>query len=114
MRKIKTLKKNYEFKKVFQKGKVYKLKNIKVFISKNNLGENRIGIAVSVKADKAVRRNRIKRLIRENYRIMRTKLKKGYNIVFLWNKDSNIKEMNFNKIEEELTKIFIKANMFKD
>ena len=113
MKKIKTLKKNYEFKKVFQKGKTYTSKNIKVFISKNNLGENRIGIAVSVKSDKAVKRNRIKRLIRENYRLISSDLKKGYNIVFLWNKNAKIEEMNY-IIIEDIKKIFKKADMFKE
>ena len=114
MRKIKTLKKNYEFKKVFQKGKIYSSKNLKMFISKNNLEENRIGLAVSVKTDKAVRRNRIKRLIRENYRLISSELKKGYNIVFLWNKNSKIKEMNFTIIEDEIKRLFKKADMFKE
>jgi len=114
MRKIITLKKNYEFKKVFQKGKIYTSKNIKVFISKNKIGENRIGIAVSVKSDKAVRRNRIKRLIRENYRLVSSDLKKGYNIVFLWNKNSKIDKINYKIIEEEMIKIFKKADIFKE
>jgi len=112
MKNIKTLKKNYEFKKVFQKGKVYKENNIKVYISKNNLKENRIGIAVSVKTDKAVRRNKIKRLIREIYRLNSSNIKKGYNIVFLWNKNSEVKNTTFKIIEDEIMKIFKKADMF--
>ena len=112
MKNIKTLKKNYEFKKVFQKGKVYVSKNLKIYIIKNSLGENRIGIAISVKSDTAVKRNRIKRLIRENYRYICSKLKKGYNIIFLWNKNSDIEKMNFNIVEEEITKLFKKADMF--
>jgi len=114
MRKIKTLKKNYEFKKVFKKGKIYSSKNLKIFISKNNLLENRIGIAVSVKSDKAVKRNRIKRLIRENYRLISSDLKKGHNIVFLWNKNSKIDEINFKNLEDEIKKIFKKADIFKE
>ena len=114
MRKIKTLKKNYEFKKVFQKGKTYSSRNLKIFISKNNLEENRIGIAVSVKSDKAVRRNRVKRLIRENYRLISSNLKKGYNIVFLWNKNSKIDEINYKMIEDEIKNIFKKADIFKE
>jgi len=114
MKKIKTLKKNYEFRKVFQKGKIFSSKNIKVFISKNNIGENRIGIAVSVKADKAVKRNRIKRLIRENYRLISSELKKGYNIVFLWNKNSEIDEMSFEIIKKDIINVLKKADMFKE
>lgn len=112
MRKIKTLKKNYEFRKVFQKGKVYTTKNIKMYVSKNNINENRIGIAVSVKVGNAVKRNKIKRLIRENYRLLRNNLKKGYNMVFLWNQKSNQNEISFKIIEEEIIKLFKKADMF--
>ena len=112
MKNIKTLKKNYEFKKVFQKGKVFTSENIKIFISKNNTEENRIGIAISVKADNAVNRNRVKRLIRENYRLMSSKLRKGYNIIFLWNKNSDIEKMNFKIIQEDFLKLFKKSNMF--
>ena len=49
MRKIKTLKKNYEFKNVLNKGKFYLGKQIIIYISKNKVNENRIGIAISTK-----------------------------------------------------------------
>ena len=86
MRKIKTLKKNYEFKNVLTKGKFYIGKQISIYVLKNNKKINVIGIAVSTKECGAVIRNRIKRLIRENYRIIKNELKQGYDIVFLWNK----------------------------
>ena len=40
MRKIKTLKKNYEFKNVLSKGKYYSGKNIEAFIKDNNKNYN--------------------------------------------------------------------------
>ena len=42
MRKIKTLKKNYEFKNVLTKGKFYKENTITVYIQKNNIKSNQI------------------------------------------------------------------------
>ena len=83
MRKIKTLKKNYEFKNVLSKGKFYIGKQISIYILKNNKKINVIGVAVSIKQCGAVKRNRIKRLIRENYRLLKNDLKQGYDIVFL-------------------------------
>ena len=74
MRKIKTLKKNYEFQNVLSKGKFYVGKQITIYISTNKLDENVIGIAVSTKACNAVKRNHIKRLIRENYRCYNTSI----------------------------------------
>ena len=83
MRKIKTLKKNYEFKNVLSKGKFFVGKQVSVYVLKNRKNINVIGIAVATKKCGAVLRNRIKRLIRENYRILKNDLKQGYDIVFL-------------------------------
>ena len=44
MRKIKTLKKNYEFKNVLTRGKFYIGKQISIYVLKNNKKTNVIGI----------------------------------------------------------------------
>ncbi len=111
MKKIKTLKKNYEFKNVLSKGKFFVGKYITIYIKDNNKNENFIGIAVNTKIGKAVRRNRIKRVIRESYRINKEKIKKGKDIVFLWNKNAKINDANFYNINKEMLEIFDKANM---
>lgn len=111
MRKIKTLKKNYEFKNVLNKGKFYLGKQIIIYISKNKRNENRIGIAISTKLCKAVHRNRLKRLIRENYRLIKNNMKQGYNIVFLWNKKADFHNANFYKIGEDMKSIFKKIGI---
>ena len=77
MKKTKMLKKNYEFKNVLSKGKYYGGKYIEAFIKPNNENLNFLGIAISVKIAKAVKRNKIKRLIRENYRLKESKIKKS-------------------------------------
>lgn len=111
MRKIKTLKKNYEFQNVLSKGKFYVGKQITIYISTNKLNENVIGIAVSTKACNAVKRNHIKRLIRENYRLIKNDLKKGNNIVFLWNKKVKAEEADYYIIEKDMNKLLQKANL---
>ena len=112
MRKIKTLKKNYEYKNVLSKGKFYIGKQITIYITENRKENNVIGIAISTKTCNAVKRNKIKRLIREIYRLNSSNIKKGYNIVFLWNKNSEVKNTTFKIIEDEIMKIFKKADMF--
>ena len=111
MKKIKTLKKNYEFQNVLSKGKFYIGKQITIYITKNRLDTNVIGIAVSTKTCNAVKRNRIKRLIRENYRLLKDDLKMGYNIVFLWNKKDLVENAKFDIIQKDMNKLFKKAEL---
>ena len=112
MRKIKTLKKNYEFKNVFLKGKFYRGKQISIYVLKNKVNINVIGIAVSTKQCGAVQRNRIKRLIRENYRLIKDNLKQGYDIVFLWNKKGEIKEASYYTIKKDIENIVNRAGLY--
>ena len=114
MKKIKTLKKNYEFKNVLSKGKFYKGKYVTVYITNNKKNENVIGIAISKKLAKAVKRNRLKRLIRESYRLQKDNLKKGYNIVFIWNKDANIQDNTYKNVSKDIINIFSRAGIINE
>ena len=113
MRKLKTLKKNYEFKNVLNRGKYYVGNQITAYITKNTKDENVIGVAVSTKVGKAVIRNHIKRLIRENYYKVKDSLKGGHNMVFVWNKKVNSELASYHIIREDMKKIFLKANLIK-
>ncbi len=111
MKKMQTLKKNYEFENVLKQGKFYVGNQITIYITKNKENKNIFGIAISKKTCKAVKRNYIKRKIRENYRLIEKSLKKGYNIVFLWNKKVLIEDANFHIIKEDMEKLFKKAGL---
>ena len=106
MNKTIKLKKNYEFKKVLTKGNYYSGKYLDIFVKKNNKDINLIGTAVGVKIAKAVKRNRIKRLINENYRLMECDLKTGYDIIFLWKKKVDITNATFANIKEDMISVF--------
>ncbi len=113
MKKLKTLKKNYEFKNVLTKGKFYKGKYITIYIRKNKKQENIIGIAISKKIGKAVKRNRIKRVVRESFRLQKDLLQNGYSIVFIWNKNAEIKEANYNNVSKDMLNLFTKAGIIQ-
>ena len=113
MKNTETLKKNYEFKNVLNKGSFYSGKYIQAFILKNNKSLNYIGLSISENTANAVTRNDIKRLLRENYMNFEEDLKAGYSIVFLWNKKANIEDYDFYKIKEDMNNIFRKSKIMK-
>ncbi|MCF0126237.1 MAG: ribonuclease P protein component [Clostridia bacterium] len=113
MKKTKMLKKNYEFKNVLTKGKYYSGHYIEAFIkSNNNKKYNFLGIAVGVKIGKAVRRNRIKRLLRESYKNIEEKIDVGNSIVFLWKKKADINNATYQNVKNDMDKIFEKSKLF--
>jgi len=105
------LKKNYEFKYVFLKGKYISGKYIEIFIKKNNRSKNLLGIAVSKKIGKSVKRNKIRRLIKENYRLLEKNIKVGNSIIILWKKNISIENATFKNVKKDMENIFIKANL---
>lgn len=111
MKRIDTLKKNYEFKNVLKKGKYFIKRHIIVYIKPNNKQKNIIGVAISTKLCNAVKRNKIKRIIRESFYKESKKLKKGYDIVFLWNKKENVENIDFYTIHKEILEIFKEAEI---
>ena len=113
MKKTKMLKKNYEFNRIFSKGKYYSGKTIESFILKNNVNDsvNYLGLAISTKNGKANKRNRVKRLLRENYKNIENQLKTGWSIIFLWKKKCNIKDAEFYQIQKDMLKIFKDSNI---
>lgn len=111
MKKTTMLKKNYEFKNVLTRGKRYFGKYIDIYIIRNNLSENKLGIAISSKLTNSVNRNKIKRLIRENYRIIENQINVGNSFVILWKKNRSIEEANFFNIKQDLNEIMKQANI---
>ena len=105
------LKKNYEFKNVLSKGKYFSGECIEAFILKNNCANNFLGIAISSKSAKAVKRNRIKRYIRESYKKIEGKISFGNSIVFLWKKKKDANNAKYFEIEKDIENIFDKAGI---
>ncbi len=80
--KIVTIKENSDFKRAYYKGKSVIRKRIVVYYRKNRLNVTRLGITVSTKVGKAVLRNKIRRFVRESFRLLPGKIN-GYDIVIV-------------------------------
>jgi len=83
MKKATTLKLNYEFRRVYNKGKSGVSPFFVVYSRPNRGDRNRLGVTVSTKLGKAVVRNRIRRRLREVYRLAQPEMKQGYDIVLV-------------------------------
>lgn len=78
-----TLKKNQEFRKVYQQGKSAANRNLVLYYRKNQENASRIGITVSKKVGKSVVRNLVKRRIRESLREWQALIPEGYDLVWI-------------------------------
>lgn len=108
------LKKNYEFQKVFAKKNYYGGKYLEMFVIDNNKQSNYMGIAISKKIANSVQRNKIKRLVRENYRQIEEKIVKGKTYVILWKKKASIENATYYNVKEDIDRIFKKANLINE
>jgi len=78
-----SLKKNYQFRFVYNKGHSRANRLLVMYVLANGTENNRLGICVSKKVGKSVVRSRVLRLIKESYRLNEGKLCQGYDIVVI-------------------------------
>ena len=76
-----SLKKNSDFRRLYDKGKSAATPYLVLYCRKNRLGHNRAGYTVSVKLGHAVVRNRVRRRLREIVRLNREAVRPGYELV---------------------------------
>ena len=78
-----SLNKNHEFRRLYNKGKSAASKYIVIYCRYNRSQKNRLGITVSKKVGGAVERNRVRRRLKEIYRLNETLIIHGYDIVIV-------------------------------
>ena len=83
MKRAVTLKENYEFRRMYQKGASAVSGAMVLYCRKNRLGRNRLGVTVSAKLGHAVIRNRARRRLREVYRLNQVHLRRGHDMVLV-------------------------------
>lgn len=76
-----SLKENHEFRRLYKKGETAVSPFMVVYVRRRKGDFNRLGITVSAKLGHAVVRNRIRRRLREIYRINEESFLPGYDIV---------------------------------
>lgn len=106
-----TLRKKSDFERVAKNGQPFFVSEFGFKIIKNNLLDNRYGIVISLQIDKkAVIRNKIRRQIKAMISQNNSKIKQGYDIMFLTRE--SIKKINFDQIKEKIDYLYKKANLW--
>ena len=100
MRFSESLKKNSDFQKVYCKGKSYANRYLVMYVLNNETEHNRIGISVSKKVGNSVVRHRIKRLVKEAYRLHEDMFNSGLDIVVIARKPAD--EISYREAESAL------------
>ena len=77
------LKENYDFRRVYNKGKSYVCPYFVVYLNPNRKKYSRLGITVSKKIGNAVKRNRAKRVITAAFRECLPYIQKGTDMVIV-------------------------------
>lgn len=101
-----SLKKSFQFRYVYNRGKSIANRQLVMYIIKNGTQENRLGVSVSKKVGKSVVRSRVTRLIKESYRNMEMELRHGYDIVVIARIAS--KEADYHEISKAMKHLFKK------
>lgn len=109
MDKTVSINKNKEFHKLYKSGNFFVGKFIVLYVKKNKFDFKRLGITASRKVGKSVKRNRIRRLIKENYRLLEFNILDGYDLVFV---ARNTEELpGFTEIKKEMKFLLRKLNV---
>lgn len=105
-----SLKRNYEFRRAYQSGKSAASPRLAVYCRKMRGQQgNRVGFTVGTKVGKAVVRNRVRRKLREIYRLHEKELRTGFDIVIV----ARVRSQNadYHVLERELMGLFEKLGL---
>lgn len=111
MKKTESLRKNRDFLKLYRSGKFYVGRNIVLYIKENKLQHNRLGISTAKNFGNSVERNRIRRLIRENYRELESQIPTGWDIIFSARKKKETQLPSFQEVGKEMRYLIRKLGL---
>ena len=105
------LRRKDDFSSIYKKGKSIGERYIVLFYKRNGLSYNRIAFLASKKVGNSVERNRARRLMKENYRFLKSHIKNGYDIVFIARNSINGKKAY--DVEKSMKNAVNKAKLYK-
>ena len=110
MKNINSLKSSRDYGRVYDQKNSFANKYLVMYSAANNLEYSRIGISVSKKVGNSVVRHRIKRLIRESYRLHEPAFNSGLDIVVVAR--TRVKGADYHRVESALLHLAGKAGIY--
>ena len=101
-----------QFREVLESGKRFSSPHFTCVVRKKGGEDKKLGIGVSRKVGGAVLRNRIKRWVREVFRLNQHLLTSGFHLVVLVREKSRLKDLK--EAEANLLAVFNKAGLLKN
>ena len=98
-----SLKQNYEFRSLYARGKNTAGVYLAMYARKNRRSISRLGVSVSSKLGGAVVRNRVRRRIKESYRLLESRFTPGFDVVVVAR--SKAVGADFSAIGDELLRL---------
>lgn len=111
MKKTVSITENKDFKRLYYRGKSTANECLAVYWRRSGGKGCRLGITVSGKIGKAVVRNRIRRLIRESYRLMEDRVLPGHDIVIVAR--GRAASADYRYVSSSLERAFLKSGLIK-
>ena len=102
------LRRRNDFDLAFRHGSRRHTKNFTIILRPNELQFSRLGVTVGKKVGKAVKRNRVKRYLREFFRLHKHKLPASYDMVIVAKKDAAT--LAYHDVREELAAMLLGNN----
>ncbi|MGD0697044.1 MAG: ribonuclease P protein component [Terriglobia bacterium] len=96
-----------QFKRVYDEGQRRSTSICTIFFKSNGLSQTRLGITATARLGKAVLRNRVKRRLREVFRLHRGSIPGGWDIVL--NPRVGVAKAAFSAVEREVLRLFPQA-----
>ena len=106
---VEKLRRPADFDRAYSEGKKVPSSSLVLFFCPSRQGGTRLGVSVSKKIGNAVVRNRVKRRLRETFRLNKHGLKKGYDLLLVAR--AGIQEMKFREVEAIALELFRRGGL---
>ena len=107
-----TVKEKYEVRRIYRKGKSAVSPQLVIYCQRNRRGHSRLGVSVSTKLGCAVVRNRVRRRIREIYRLNKAKMLPGYDLIVV----ARVRavETDYQKLDRTYLRLLEQLNLLRE